>query len=130
MQREIRDQKSGDGEKKTILIIEDDPFILSSFIEYLKYLGYNVISAMDGLEGLKHLESGDFDLVITDIVIPYVSGVGIVSALKEKKPDTPIIAMTGYGKEPEAAAQEKEADVVLAKPIYLATLKEHISKLI
>jgi len=130
MKQEIMDQKTGKVEKKTILVIEDDPFVLSSIIEYLVYLGYNVISAKDGLEGLRHLELGDFHLVITDIVIPYVSGVGIVGALKENKPDIPVIVITGYGREPEAAAQEKEADVVLAKPIYLSVLKEHISKLI
>ena len=72
-------------EGKTILVIEDDPDVLSMIIRHLKHLKYGVITAKDGMEGLKRLESGGYDLVITDIVIPYISGVGVVTALKEKK---------------------------------------------
>jgi len=116
--------------KKTILVIEDDPDVLSMIIKHLKYLGYEVISASDGMEGLKKLDSGGYDLVITDIVMPYVSGVGVVTALKEKQPDIPIIAITGYGKEPEAAAMEKKADLVLAKPVKMSILKDFINQLL
>jgi CheY-like chemotaxis protein len=82
------------------------------------------------MEGLKQLQSADYDLVITDIVMPYVSGVGVVTALKEKRPQIPVIAITGYGKEPEAAAVEKKADLVLAKPVKMSTLKGHIEQLL
>ncbi|MBW1721896.1 MAG: response regulator [Deltaproteobacteria bacterium] len=116
--------------KKVILIIEDDPDVLAMLIKHLEYLGYEVISASDGMEGLKKLEAGGYDLVITDIVMPYVSGVGVVTALKEKNPDLPVIAITGYGREPEAAAIEKRADLVLAKPVRIADLKQHIEALL
>jgi len=118
------------GRKKTILVIEDDREVLSVIIRYLTQLGYEVIAATDGMEGLKKLDSGGFDLVITDIVMPYVSGVGVVTALKKKKPHIPIIAITGYGKEPEAAAVEKKANLVLAKPVRMSLLKEYIDKLL
>ena len=117
-------------DKKTILVIEDDPDVLSMIIKHLVYLNYEVITATDGMEGLKKLDSGGYDLVITDIVIPYVSGVGVVSALKEKRPDIPVIAITGFGKEPEAAAMEKKADLVLAKPVKMSLLKEYIANLL
>lgn len=112
--------------KKVILVIEDDQDVLSMLIKHLTFLGYGIISASDGMEGLKKLESGGYDLVITDIVMPYVSGVGVVTALKEKNPNIPVIAITGYGREPEAAALEKRADLVLAKPVKIADLKRHI----
>jgi CheY-like chemotaxis protein len=118
------------GRKKTILVIEDDREVLSVIIRYLTQLGYEVIAATDGMEGLKKLDSGGFDLVITDIVMPYVSGVGVVTALKKKKPNIPIIAITGYGKEPEAAAVEKKANLVLAKPVRMSLLKEYIDELL
>jgi CheY-like chemotaxis protein len=117
-------------DKKTILVIEDDPDVLSMIIKHLEFLKYDVITATDGMEGLKKLDSGGYDLVITDIVIPYVSGVGVVTALKNKRPEIPIIAITGYGKEPEAAAMEKKADLVLAKPVKMSLLKEYIAKLL
>ncbi len=117
-------------EKYTVLIVEDDPDVLSTLAKHLVYFGYEVITAADGLEGMKKLEEGGYDLVITDIVMPYVSGVGVVSRLKEKSPDIPVIAITGYGKEPEEAAMEKNADLVLTKPIKIPVLKDHISRLL
>ncbi len=116
--------------KKTILVIEDDPHVLSTVVKQLKYFGYNAITASDGMDGMKKLDAGGYDLVITDVVMPYISGVGVVTALKEKMPHIPVIAMTGYGKEPEAAAMEKKADIVLAKPIKMTDLKTHIDRLI
>jgi CheY-like chemotaxis protein len=116
--------------KKTILVIEDDPDVLSVIVTNLEYFGYIVITATDGMEGLKRLESGGYDLVITDIVMPFVSGVGVVKALKDKSPNIPVIAITGYGKEPEAAAMEKKADLVLSKPVRMSLLENHIEKLL
>jgi DNA-binding response OmpR family regulator len=116
--------------KKKILVIEDDLDVLSMIIKHLEYDGYEVITATDGMEGLKQLQAAEYDLVITDIVMPYVSGVGVVTAVKEKKPQVPVIAITGYGKEPESAAVEKKADLVLAKPVKMSMLKDFISDLL
>ena len=116
--------------KKTILIIEDDPDVLSMMVRHLEHLDYRVITAADGMEGLKKIDSEDYDLVITDIVMPYVSGVGVVSAIKNKRPGIPVIAVTGFGKEPEAAAMEKNADMVLAKPVRISLLKDYIRDLL
>jgi CheY-like chemotaxis protein len=117
-------------QKKTILVIEDDLDVLSMMVRHLVHLGFNVITATDGMEGLKKLDSEEYDLVITDIVMPYVSGVGVVSAMKSKKPHIPVIAITGYGKEPEAAAMEKNADMVLAKPVKMSVLRNYMSDLL
>jgi DNA-binding response OmpR family regulator len=116
--------------RKTILVIEDDPNVLSMMEKHLASEGYAVLTAADGMEGLKKLGSETYDLVITDIVMPYVSGVGLVSVIKEKQPHIPVIAITGYGKEPEAAAMEKKADIVLTKPFMMSVLKEHIMQLL
>ena len=115
---------------KTILVIEDDLDIITIFTKHLKRNGYEVIIATDGMEGLKRLEEGGYDLVITDIVMPFISGVGIVTALKEMSPHIPVIAVTGYGKEPEAAAVEKKADIVLAKPVRMSTLMDLMDELL
>ena len=117
-------------ERKTILVIEDDLNVLSMIVKHLEHSGYNVITATDGMEGLKKLKSDNYDLVITDIVMPYVSGTGVVSALKESKPHIPVIAITGYGEVPEAVAMEKKADLVLSKPVKMSDLKDHITRLL
>jgi CheY-like chemotaxis protein len=116
--------------KKTILIVEDDPDVLSMLIKHLRFEGYNIVSADNGMEGLKLLELRNYDLVITDIVMPYVSGVGVITALKERHPHIPVIAITGFGKEPEEAALEKQANAVLAKPVKMAVLKDLLLELL
>lgn len=116
--------------KKTILVIEDDPGVLSTIVKHLSHAGYKVVTASDGMEGLKELKAGGYDLVITDIVMPYVSGTGVVTSLKETKPQIPVIAITGYGPEPEAVAVEKKADLVLSKPIKMSALKTYIANLL
>jgi DNA-binding response OmpR family regulator len=111
-------------------VIEDDPDVLSMIVKHLKHQGFDVVTAKDGMEGLKKLKAGGYDLVITDIVMPYVSGTGLVTALKESKPHIPIIAITGYGEEPETVATEKKADLVLSKPVKMSELKGHITRLL
>ena len=118
------------GRKKTILVIEDDKSQLYVLEQYLEKAGYQVISAINGMEGLKLLESADYDLVITDINMPYVSGIGVISALKEKYPNIPVVAITGFGEEPLEAAKEKKADVMLNKPFEMSILIGHIEKLL
>jgi len=116
--------------KKVILVVEDDTDVRSMIVNYLGHMGFETVTAMDGMEGMQQIESGRFDLVITDIVMPYISGVGLVGILKQKFPHIPVIAITGYGKEPETAALEKEADLVLAKPVKMASLTEQVKALI
>jgi len=118
-------------QRKKILFIEDDKAVLSSTERYLKHVGYEIIVAEDGIEGIKKVKAGGYDLVITDIVMPYVSGTGIVSILKKNiNPRIPVIAITGYGEEAEAVAMEKEADLVLTKPVKMAELKAQIERLL
>ena len=118
------------GAEKTILVVEDDPDVREVLAEHLRYAGYTVMTANDGLDGLKKLESGGYDLVITDIVMPYVSGVGLLTAIKAKNPDTPVIVITGYGKESVALAAEGKADGVISKPMDISHLKEELRRLL
>ena len=116
--------------KRTILLIDDDKNLLSTLELYLKKVGYGVISAFNGMEGIKLLESADYDLVITDINMPYVSGLGVISILRENHPNIPVIAFTGFGQEPLEAAKEEKADVVLKKPIKMSILIANIEILL
>lgn len=116
--------------KKRILVIEDDPEVLSMLMDYLDYLGYEITGAEDGLQGLKFLRTGPFDIVITDLSMPYVSGIGIISVLKKDYPSIPVIAITGFGRYAEELAQEKKADYVLGKPFEVSDLQVAISRLL
>ena len=115
-----------------ILVIDDEEPILSNLCYFLNYKNYDVTSTSDGLEGLKLFEKDPkrFDLIITDIVMPKISGMSLVAIIKKKSPNTPVIAITGWGEFPEAFAMESQADKVLSKPFELSVLDKTINEII
>jgi len=117
---------------RKLLIIEDNEEVLISLYNYFIAKGFDVTSASNGLDALKLLESEreNFDLIITDLIMPAVSGVGIIAIAKKKSPHTPIIAITGWGEHPEALAKEARADIVLEKPVELADLESLVNELL
>ncbi len=117
---------------KRLLIVDDNEDILSTFYEFFNSLGYEVKTAIDGFAALKVLRDkpGYFDCLITDLVMPNISGVGLISIVKKEYPDLKIIAMTGYGDQPGALASEAEADLVLFKPIDLFKIEEKVTILL
>ena len=115
-----------------LLIIDDNKEILTALTDFLSKKKYDVVSASDGLDGLKLLETEQqgFDLVVTDLVMPNISGVGLISIIKKKFPDLPVIAITGWGEHPEALATEAQANRVLEKPFDLSELDTVIRELL
>ena len=115
-----------------LLIIDDNKEILDALCEFLSKKKYDISSANNGLEGLKYLEKEQqgFDVVITDLIMPDISGVALISIIKKKYPDTLVIAITGWGEHPEALATEAEADLVMEKPFELSELEKSLKKLL
>ena len=120
--------------KKTfkLLIIDDNKEILDALCESLSKKKYDITSANNGLEGLKYLEKEEqgFDVVITDLIMPDISGVALISIIKKRFPDILVIAITGWGEHPEALATEAEADLVMEKPFELSELEKSLKKLL
>jgi DNA-binding NtrC family response regulator len=119
-------------ESHKILIIDDNEEILVTLRNFLRKKNYTIAAASNGLDGLKLFEAAvdEFSLVITDLVMPNISGVAIISIIKKKNPDIPVIAITGYGEQPEALAKEARADIVMEKPFKLNKLIKTIQKLL
>lgn len=115
----------------TLLVIDDNEEIACALNDFLKSKGCRVLLASNGLDGLKRLETegGKVDLIITDLVMPNISGVGVISIVKRKYPLVPIIAITGWGEYPEALAAEAQADIILEKPFELSELDAHLADL-
>ena len=116
--------------KKTILLIEDDKVLQGILEDFLVESGYLVLKASDGLEGIEMIGKEAFDLIITDVVLPYVSGIGVIKMAKAKRPEVPIICVTGYGYSPEKLAEEEKADIVFRKPFEFKDLDEAIKNLL
>jgi DNA-binding NtrC family response regulator len=118
-------------EKPKILVIDDSKETVAGLQSFFTNK-YQVLTAENGLDGLKHFEKDDngIDLVITDLVMPDISGVGVISIVKKKYPGIPVIAITGWGEHPEALATEADADLVLEKPFELTELDKHVTDML
>jgi YesN/AraC family two-component response regulator len=118
------------GQSLKILLIDDEEHVLGNLCYFLNYKNYDVTAASDGLEGLKILENDQtrFDMIITDIIMPQINGISLISIVKKKFPDMPVIAITGWGEYPGEFALECQADEVLSKPFELSDLENAINK--
>ena len=84
---------------KKILIIEDD-LLISSLVEFrLKKEGYQTVTVKDGNEGISAIDTEQFDLIITDVMIPFKNGIEIIHHSKNVKPNLPIIVLSALGEE-------------------------------
>jgi DNA-binding response OmpR family regulator len=118
-------------EKYLLLVIDDSKETVAGLKSFFSQ-DYEVLTAFNGLDGLKAFEQSErkIDLVITDLVMPEISGVGVISIIKKKHPQTPVIAITGWGEHPGALATEADADLVLDKPFELTELDRHVKELL
>jgi len=118
-------------QKLRLLLIDDSESTVEGLRNYL-CPRFDVVTACNGLEGLKVFEENEKqpDLVITDLVMPLVSGIGLISLLKNKSPGTPIIAMTGWGQDPSELATVVKADMILMKPFDLEELDKSLNSLL
>lgn len=100
-----------------ILVVEDDEFLRMALRTALESTGHSADEASDGLHAKQLLETGSqFDVVLTDIQMPNMSGVDLLTWIKANKP-LPVILMTGFAEVMEASkAQEIGADEFIAKP--------------
>jgi two-component system alkaline phosphatase synthesis response regulator PhoP len=82
-----------------ILIVEDEPAMVSGLRDNFEFEGYQVITAADGVAGLERALADSPDLVILDVMMPRMSGLDVCKQLKTKRPSVPIIMLTARGQE-------------------------------
>ena len=81
---------------RRILVVDDDPHICLAVRAWLKRYGFKVAIADGGTSGLVALDNSTFDLMIVDIFMPHMRGFESIRMFHDRKPDIPIIAMSGY----------------------------------
>lgn len=129
MRLEMREQPSllQQSGAPTILVVDDEEIIRELCARALKE--YRVLQAQNGQEALDLLEQQSVDLVLTDIMMPMVSGLDLLLQLKERDPAQPVLVMTGFAdKEMILKALKGHADDFIQKPINLVQMKAAVEK--
>jgi DNA-binding NtrC family response regulator len=109
-----------------ILVVDDDREILENLRLYLESCNYDVETAVTGLDALELLRLENFDILLADIVMPDISGLGLIEIALREKPDLIIIAMTGFGQQVKELTREKAPHHYLEKPFRLNQLSDLI----
>ena len=115
-----------------VLIVDDDPAILRSLRDVLELDGHSVVTAGGGQEGIDVFQSAagrgePFELVVTDLGMPFVDGRRVAEAIKEHSPATPVILLTGWGQRLISDGEiPPHVNLVLSKPPQRRRLREAI----
>ncbi len=94
------------GEKGRVLLVDDDAQVLAATSRHLKRAGFEVDACADGASALSAIRSGGFDVVVSDISMPGMSGIELLRGIREQDRDLPVVLITG------APAIDSAADAV------------------
>ncbi len=118
-------------EPQQLLIVDDDPGILSLLKDFFSTYGYPFRMAQDGVEAMKLLKEFDATIVITDLIMPGMDGMELIHEVKKNAPDTDIIVVTGFTK------QYRYTDIIktgatdfIQKPFNLDELEAKLNRVI
>jgi CheY-like chemotaxis protein len=100
-----------------ILIVDDEPEIVSTLKHFFSNKGYEVSGAIDGKQALDILEKEEIGLILLDIMMPGITGSEIAKFVKTKYPSIKLIVVTGYPEEGQKLAQETILDGLFIKPV-------------
>lgn len=114
-----------------ILIVEDDQRVAGLIKRGLQEQNFIVTLAGDGAEGQELAQTGNFDLIITDIILPKLSGIDLCKQVRQSKPDMPIIMLTALGTtDNKVDGFDAGADDYLVKPFEMRELLVRIRALL
>lgn len=82
---------------KTVLVVDDNEFLCRVTRDILETEGYRAFAAFDAAQALEAFERENFDLVVTDLRMPGMTGLELARAIRDKNPGFPVIMMTAYG---------------------------------
>jgi DNA-binding NtrC family response regulator len=115
-----------DASKQTVLVVDDEE-IIREFLKEVLNDDYQVTTASDGDEAINFLRTGSFDLVITDLKMPRVSGEEVVREARQTCPTAPVIVMSGYSSLYTVSQSVNHgANAFLSKPFSISQLLQTI----
>jgi CheY-like chemotaxis protein len=115
----------------TILVIDDDDRVRTLLKDILVFGGHHVIEASDGILGMKYLEEGQFDMVLTDLGMPVMNGWEVAKWVKRKTPQIPVGLITGWGINlEEEKIKESGVDLIIGKPFQVNEILEAVKQFV
>ncbi len=116
-------------QKHRMLVVDDEKMTRMNLEHVLKKEGHTVLTAASGVEALELMEKERFDVILTDLKMEKVDGMGVLEMAKSLDPSTEVIIITGYATVPTAVeAMKKGSYQFLAKPLKLDEIKSTIQK--
>lgn len=79
-----------------VLVVDDDPMVCFAIEACLKCRGFDITVADGGEAGMRALDSADIDVMLIDVFMPHMRGLESIRMFHERKPDVPVVAMSGY----------------------------------
>jgi len=119
------------GKGEAILVVEDEPAISEALVAGLTMLNYRVKSVQNGHEALLYLEEhpGEVNLVLSDVVMPYMGGIALFKALRERLLNIPMLLITGHPLQAEMETLQAEGLLGwILKPPTLKQLAQSVSQ--
>lgn len=112
-------------------MVEDDEMILRTLEFRLKKDGYQITLARDGKEALEKIKNNFYSLIITDLMLPFVTGMEVISYVKSNQPELPVIVLSGADEEGTIMdAFKLGADDFIAKPFSPGELTLRVKRLL
>ncbi len=112
-----------------VLVVDDEPLIRKSASKRLSRDGHECLAVESAVDALARLDEAEFDVVVTDINMPEMTGIELLRMIKERQPDTQVIVITGNANLDYAVeALRLSADDYLVKPFKLAQLSHAVQR--
>jgi EAL domain-containing protein (putative c-di-GMP-specific phosphodiesterase class I) len=115
--------------KGRVLIVDDDVDLLEIYAAIVEAEGHKVVCAKTGREALQCFEPGRFDVIVSDILMPDMGGLGLLNAVRARDLDVPVVLITGSPRlETAVEAVEQGALLYFVKPVAEAALREAVAR--
>jgi signal transduction histidine kinase/ActR/RegA family two-component response regulator len=112
-----------------VLLVDDDPRLVSVLSDMLQAEGHQVTAATNGAEALVLFDPGAHDVVITDLGMPRMNGWEVAERVKARSPGTAVFILTGWGEGVSAHESSQFVDRVIAKPVSAESLLGQLAEL-